>query len=40
MLKIGSAPGTLLLYKPADRSTLAVPAAQVIVVNNNPLCSK
>jgi hypothetical protein len=38
LLEIGSAPTTVLLYDPADKSTLTVPSDQVVVVDSNKKC--
>jgi hypothetical protein len=40
LLEIGSDPTIVLLYDPADKTTLAVPADQVVVVDSNKSCPK
>ncbi len=40
LLEIGSSPTTVLLYDPADKSTLTVPSGQVVVIGSNEKCPR
>ena len=40
LLEIGSSPTTVLLYDPADKSTLTIPSDQVVVIGSNAKCPR